>query len=99
MTAYEMRISDWSSTCALPISGRGNVVGSATDNTSQLWGGVVLLGRAPITGCDAAGAVPGTNDCERDTEGASNALYGGEIEDDDSGRKIGRASCRERGCQ
>src|SRR3546814_10945530 len=24
--------------------------------------------------------------CERDTEGASNALYGGEIEDDDSGR-------------
>src|SRR3546814_6784128 len=58
----------------------------STDNTSQLWGGVVLLGRAPITDCDAAGAVPGTNDCERDTEGASNALYGGEIEDDDSGR-------------
>src|SRR3546814_8353107 len=51
----------------------------STDNTSQLWGGVVLLGRAPITDCDAAGAVPGTNDCERDTEGASNALYGGEI--------------------
>src|SRR3546814_7529848 len=68
------------------FTGRGNVVGSATDNTSQLWGGVVLLGRAPITDCDAAGAVPGTNDCERDTEGASNALYGGEIEDDDSGR-------------
>src|SRR3546814_6197015 len=53
------------------FTGRGNVVGSATDNTSQLWGGVVLLGRAPITDCDAAGAVPGTNDCERDTEGAS----------------------------
>ncbi|KTE82427.1 hypothetical protein, partial [Sphingopyxis sp. HXXIV] len=75
-------------TPAQPIvfTGRGNVVGSATDDISQLWGGVVLLGRAPVTDCLAPGATPGTNACERDTEGASGALYGGELVADNSGR-------------
>ncbi len=68
------------------FTGRGNVVGSATDQTSQLWGGVVLLGRAPITDCLAPGAVAGTVSCERDTEGTSNALYGGAQPADNSGR-------------
>ncbi len=75
-------------TAAQPIvfTGRGNVVGSADDNTSQLWGGVVLLGRAPITDCLAPGAAEGTVACERDTEGTSNALYGGAQPADNSGR-------------
>jgi len=75
-------------TPARPIifTGRGNVTGSATDDTSQLWGGVVLLGRAPITDCLAPLATPGTTACERDTEGTSNALYGGANATDNSGR-------------
>ena len=68
------------------FTGRGNVVGTADDQTSQQWGGVVLLGRAPITDCLAPGAAPGTVDCERDTEGTSNALYGGATPTDNSGR-------------
>jgi hypothetical protein len=68
------------------FTGRGNVVGSADDQTSQLWGGVVLLGRAPITDCLATAATPGTAACERDTEGTSNALYGGAQTGDNSGR-------------
>jgi hypothetical protein len=75
-------------TAARPIifTGRGNVTGTATDDTSQLWGGIVLLGRAPITDCLAPLATPGTVACERDTEGTSNALYGGAQPDDNSGR-------------
>src|SRR3546814_6350771 len=68
------------------FTGRGNVVGSATDNTSQLWGGIILLGRAPVTDCLAPGAAEGTVACERDTEGTSNALYGGAQPADNSGR-------------
>lgn len=68
------------------FTGRGNVVGTADDQTSQLWGGVVLLGRAPITDCLAPGATEGTVACERDTEGTSNALYGGAQTADNSGR-------------
>ncbi len=75
-------------TASQPIvfTGRGNVVGSADDQTSQLWGGVVLLGRAPVTDCLAPGAAEGTVACERDTEGTSNALYGGAQPADNSGR-------------
>ena len=75
-------------TPAQPIvfTGRGNVVGTVNDNSSQLWGGVVLLGRAPITDCLAPGAAEGTAACERDTEGTSNALYGGAQPNDNSGK-------------
>lgn len=68
------------------FTGRGNVTGTATDQSSQMWGGVVLLGRAPITDCLAPGAAEGTVACERDTEGTSNALYGGAQPADNSGR-------------
>lgn len=67
------------------FTGRQNVTGAVTDDSSQLWGGVVLLGRAPITDCLASNATPGTAACERDTEGTSNALYGGAQPTDNSG--------------
>jgi hypothetical protein len=73
-------------TSPIIFTGRSNVVGAADDQTSQQWGGVVLLGRAPITDCQAPNATPGTVDCERDTEGTSNALYGGATPTDNSGR-------------
>ncbi len=75
-------------TATQPIifTSRENVVGSATDQSSGQWGGVVLLGRARITDCQAPAAAPGTTACERDTEGASNALYGGANDADNSGR-------------
>jgi hypothetical protein len=76
-------------TASQPIifTSRENVLGTATDQSSGQWGGVVLLGRAKITDCSVApNAAPGTTACERDTEGASGALYGGASDADNSGR-------------
>ena len=54
------------------------MLGLATDNSQGQWGGVVLLGRAPITDCTVApAATPGTVDCERQTEGAVDPAYFG----------------------
>jgi len=75
-------------TSAEPIifTSQSNIIGTANDQTSGQWGGVVLLGRARITDCAAPGAAPGTTACERDTEGTSGALYGGANDADSSGR-------------
>ena len=76
-------------TAAQPIvfTSRENVTGSATDQSSGQWGGIVLLGRAKITDCDQApNAAPGTTACQRDTEGTTGALYGGDNDADNSGR-------------
>jgi hypothetical protein len=68
------------------FTSRDNVLGLATDDSQGQWGGVVLLGRAPITDCLAAGAAPGTVACERQTEGAVDpALFGGATAADNSG--------------
>ncbi|EDL48776.1 hypothetical protein [Erythrobacter sp. SD-21] len=75
-------------TAARPIvfTSRDNVQGLNTDTSSGQWGGVVLSGRAPITDCIAAGATPGTVNCERQVEGAAQpAIYGGARIDDSSG--------------
>ncbi|MBI1187828.1 MAG: hypothetical protein GC206_10965, partial [Alphaproteobacteria bacterium] len=56
---------------------------------SRQWGGIMLLGRAPIRGCNAA--VPqGGSTCENAVEGVtaatgSQALYGGNVSNDNSG--------------
>ena len=62
-----------------------NDLGGAT--TSE-WGGLVILGRAPINRCNVAGATPGTAACENIVEGVTNpdALYGGAIPTDRSGK-------------
>lgn len=66
------------------FTSRDNVLGLTTDDSQGQWGGVVLLGRAPITDCRTG--TPGAVDCDRQTEGAAAlALYGGATVDDNSG--------------
>jgi hypothetical protein len=62
-----------------------NAPGDRTDAISE-WGGLVILGRAPINRCRDA-ATPGTVACENIVEGVTNpdALYGGATTDDSSG--------------
>jgi hypothetical protein len=69
------------------FTSRDNVLGLVDDAAHGQWGGVVLLGRAPITDCTVAPAAPpGTDQCERDTEGAAErAYYGGATPADNSG--------------
>lgn len=77
-------------TAAAPIifTSRDNVLGLNTETSQGQWGGVVLMGRAPITDC-TTGAVesPGVaSTCERQTEGAADpAIYGGTNSADNSG--------------
>ena len=69
------------------FTSRDNVLGLANDDSQGQWGGVVLLGRAPITDCTVApAATPGTVACERQTEGAVDpAFFGGATPTDNSG--------------
>jgi hypothetical protein len=74
-------------TSPIVFTSRDNVLGLANDDSHGQWGGVVLLGRAPITDCTVApAATPGTVACERQTEGAVDpAYFGGATADDNSG--------------
>ncbi|MDY6946528.1 MAG: hypothetical protein SXG53_12465 [Pseudomonadota bacterium] len=65
------------------FTSRDNVLGLATDDSQGQWGGVVLLGRAPITDCRTGTPGPA---CDRQTEGAAApALFGGVTANDNSG--------------
>ncbi|WP_159710493.1 hypothetical protein, partial [Sphingomonas sp. AX6] len=66
------------------FTSRANVTGTATDSSQGQWGGIVLLGRAPISDC-LSGAVGGAANCQQQVEGATNALYGGAVANDNSG--------------
>ena len=58
------------------FTSRDNVLGLNSDSSSGQWGGVVLLGRGRTTDC-SVGSVA-NNNCERETEGATEtARYGG----------------------
>lgn len=68
------------------FTSRDNVLGLANDDSQGQWGGVVLMGRAPITDCEASGATPGAADCYKGVEGSAQpALYGGATATDNSG--------------
>ncbi|MBI1338667.1 hypothetical protein GC169_00440 [bacterium] len=72
------------------FTAREDILGTADANTSdRLWGGVILLGRAPIRGCNTAVA-QGSVDCQNAVEGVAaatgrDALYGGATATDNSG--------------
>lgn len=79
-------------TPALPIvfTAAEDITGTANPETSdRLWGGVILLGRAPIRGCNL-GVAQGSVDCQNAVEGVTaatgrDALYGGATASDTSG--------------
>ncbi|MEW9856109.1 hypothetical protein [Novosphingobium sp. M1R2S20] len=76
-------------TATQPIifTSRDNVVGQVSETSQGQWGGVVLMGRAPVTDCATGSTTAGT--CERQTEGAQNpARFGG----NDSAYNAGRMS-------
>jgi len=76
-------------TATRPIifTSRDNVTGQVTETSQGQWGGVVLMGRAPVTDC-TTGTTAGGN-CERQTEGSTNpARFGGA----DSAYNAGRMS-------
>lgn len=53
---------------------------------SQQWGGLVILGQAPINLCDVGTATPGAVDCENRIEGIEETRkYGGDQSGDSSG--------------
>jgi len=60
-----------------------DVTGTEAPTDRGLWGGLIINGRAPISEC--AGFNPGDPGCEQVVEG-TNALFGGNAPDDDSGR-------------
>ena len=73
-----------SATQPIVFTARANVEGSATDSTQGLWGGVILLGRAPISDCNTA--VPGGSAaCQQVIEGTTGSFYGGNVATDNSG--------------
>lgn len=74
-------------TASSPIifTSRANVLGTATDTSSGQWGGVVLLGRAPISDCLTGESAGGFASCERILEGTSDVRFGGATAADNSG--------------
>ncbi|MCJ8157601.1 hypothetical protein [Sphingomonas sp. LaA6.9] len=66
------------------FTARANLAGTTTDSSMGLWGGVVLLGRAPISDCNTAVA-GGTAGCQQVIEGTTGSLYGGATANDNSG--------------
>ena len=74
---------------AMPIifTSRDNVLGLSSNTSSQQWGGVVLLGRAPVSDCSSGTPNPADPlDCQQELEGALNPpSFGGNTPGDSSG--------------
>lgn len=65
-----------SATQPIVFTSRDNVLGLNDDTSQGQWGGVVLMGRAPVTDCNVGSVA--SNTCERDTEGSADlARFGG----------------------
>ena len=76
---------DGSATKPVVMTSRNNVVGTSTADSIGDWGGLVILGRAPIGDCADAGATGGTLACQAPVEGTSGSIYGGASANDSSG--------------
>jgi hypothetical protein len=76
--------AEGTSTNPIVFTSRQSIEGGTNENSIGQWGGIVLLGRAPIANCPGT-AQPGTAACEAQVEG-TNAFYGGTSAADNSGR-------------
>jgi hypothetical protein len=73
-----------SATDPVIMTSRQSIEGSTTIDSIGQWGGIVILGRAPISNCEGAGTTAGTAQCQAQVEG-TNAFYGGNGAADNSG--------------
>jgi hypothetical protein len=71
-------------TAPVIMTSRQSIEGSTTIDSIGQWGGIVILGRAPISNCEGVGTTPGTAQCQAQVEG-TNAFYGGNGAADNSG--------------
>ena len=76
--------AEGTATQPIVFTSRQSVEGTTTVDSIGQWGGLVLLGRAPISNCPGT-AEPGTATCEAQVEG-TNAFYGGNQAGDNTGR-------------
>jgi len=78
-----------SGTSTMPIifTSRDNVLGNNNNASSQQWGGLVMLGRAPVSDCSSGTPNPVNRiDCQQELEGALNPpSFGGNTPNDYSG--------------
>lgn len=58
-----------------------------SDASQGQWGGIIMAGRAPISNCSSGSNDAGgtSTTCENVVEGTGNALYGGNVQNDNSG--------------
>lgn len=72
-------------TASAPIvlTSKANIEGTTNIDSIGQWGGLVILGRAPINNCPGT-TTPGTANCEAQVEG-TNAFFGGNQPADNSG--------------
>ncbi len=79
-----------SGTADRPIifTSRDNIQGLSNDTSIGQWGGIVLLGRAPVSDCRTGVINPADqNQCEQELEGTNvTTLFGGSNAGDSSGR-------------
>lgn len=72
-----------SATAPVIMTSRQSIEGATNVDSIGQWGGLVILGRAPISNCPGQ-TTPGTAQCEAQVEG-TNAFYGGNAAADNSG--------------
>lgn len=65
------------------FTARANLEGETNVDSIGLWGGVVILGRAPINACPGD-TISGTPECQEQVEG-TDGFYGGNEPNDNSG--------------
>jgi hypothetical protein len=78
--------AEGTATRPIVFTSRSNMEGNVNASSIGQWGGIVILGRAPIHTCVGAGATPGTVSCQSAVEGLTGAFYGGGTPTDNSGR-------------